>query len=536
MKRSITATTAILLTAATLFSGCARSGNSGHERSDEDRKRGGETTVSFEPSVTGPDPAAAGEVNDPSIVANLAEPLEVNFVPADYGRIIPYTGSVTEDEWGTPEETYYVRGFVDTYGVPVCDPIFDDIRYVAEYDAYIVRASENGVSKYGFLSSNGAVFTGLIFDGASEVNDNRDNRACFYGTNYSDGKLTVTSLDNAFNALAQYNVTIDENAINIDAATAQLSVSNIYDNRAFVFNRDEFYPTYMLIDSNNGEVLYSTNALKVEKLVAYGNVIIEQDMGLEGLVVYDLNGEVILDDENAYSWLVCDGEYMVAREGKLSLYDEDWEVIDSMDIAKNAVVYTSFEKIAVSEKGKTSVYDKDLNLLTVQDNVTMADGSIEKDWYNYGEGDIYFTSFVGNERMYNLSTGASIDLDMDFYYSFCGGYIFADNISNGNDEVRKWMVFDGDFKPLANGTGYAITFVDEITGEAYFIASDAEKSVVYSIDGTVLFECDRNCTYMSAMGGVFYATVDDQWVMYDKDGKLLFEYAIEHTGGFQISH
>lgn len=180
--------------------------------------------------------------------------MPVDFNPKDYGRIIPNIVEFNEDMW-EKEKDSAVYSFITLDGEIVCGPLFDYVSYDNNAGAYIVRRTENGVSKYGFLSSNGAVFTGLMFDGAASAQSNDDEEICFYGTIYDDGKLYVYPVDIDLEVLESTTVTIKEQELNLTAENSQLSVLYMNQDNAVLINRSEFYYTTFLVNSKSGDML-----------------------------------------------------------------------------------------------------------------------------------------------------------------------------------------------------------------------------------------------------------------------------------------
>ncbi len=56
----------------------------------------------------------------------------------------------------------------------ICSEPFDDVYSYDDEGIYIVRRTVEGISKYGFLSYNGALFTGLVYDTGWKVVDSMD--------------------------------------------------------------------------------------------------------------------------------------------------------------------------------------------------------------------------------------------------------------------------------------------------------------------------------------------------------------------------
>lgn len=472
------------------------------------------------------------DVTDPSdtvIIPMIPDSeLKIDYVPEDHGRVIPFLAVYEEDEW-MPEGNRYTYGLIDLDGNQICDAVFDSVISCDEWNCYIVRSTQGDVTKYGLLSYDGSKFSGLVYDGLYNIGFTGKNGECFYGSVYSEGNIWVKYIDQDFNEILARNITIDEKALGLDAASAQLTVRYMGDGRAFLFNKNEFYPNDYLIDTSNGKVLYQSSALEMTEGKLYGNVIVEQEADGQGIKVYDMDGNLIVDDSEAYSWQVCPDRYMIAADGTLSLHDREWKIVASMEIPKDAIVMSSFGKIAIGVDLNTKLYDKDLNLITEHDDIYLGDGTYFRDWYGFGDGDMYFDSISYANTVYNLSTGARISKEDGFFYSFKYGYIMSDNGSNGNDPVKKWRVYDGDFNPVMSGTGNAYMTQDEATGEVYLYSIEDGKMTVYSLtEGEELFSLDNFCYNLRAYDGRFYGFAKYRFFLADDSGSVLFDYEVDH--------
>ena len=207
----------------------------------------------------------------------------------------------------------------------------------------------------------------------------------------------------------------------------------------------------------------------------------------------------------------------------------DPENIASMEILPNAIVMSSFEKIAVGGGFNTKLYDKDLNLIAEHDDIYLGDGTYFRDWHGFGDGDMFFDSISYADTVYNLNTGARIVKEDGFFYSFEYGYIVADNVSNGNDPVKKWRVYDGNFNLVMEGTGDAYTTQDEVTGEVFIYSFEDGKTTIYSLtNGEELFSLDNLIYNINVVDGRFFGANKTYFFMTDRNGSNLFEYQVEH--------
>ena len=454
--------------------------------------------------------------------------MPIDFNPKDYGRIIPNMVAFTEDMW-EKEKDQALYSFITLDGKIICGPLFDYVSYSENAGAYIVRRTENGVSKYGFLSSNGAVFTGLIFDGAAEAQNIDDDELCFYGTNYENGKLYVSPVDIDLEVLQATPIDIDESKLGLAADQAQLSVLYMNEETAVIINRSEFYYKTFMIDVRDGKPFWVFNNNGLKTLKIFGNMIIEQDMRGKGICVYGMDGSILVDDPDAYSGRLSKEKYMVCREGVLNIYDYDWNVVDTMNVSVETEVMTSFGKIAVVSGTYTNVYDKDLKLINTL-NYAVYGGTYLRDWYGYGEGDFLYDTISEKGEIINFTTGAKLPKEDGFYYEFKNGYIIADNESNGNDPVKKYRIYDKEFKEIFSGEGTADILADEITGDLYLITNKDGVFTVYSLPSLdKKFSLKADCYNLNPVSGRFYGYSKQHFTFVDGNGKDILCYEIDYT-------
>ena len=453
--------------------------------------------------------------------------IAIDYSPKDYGRIFPNLVEYTEDGW-EKEKDKFLYSFITLNGEMVCGALFDYVSYDKNSDAYIVRRTVDGVSKYGFLSSNGAVFTGLYFDGAAAAKNIDDDELCFFGSIYEDGKLWVSPIDTDLEVLEPRAVTIDENELSINAQESQLSVLYMNDESAVMINRKEFYYSTFLVDIDSGNVLQKFSIVGSKNCKFFGNVFVVQDIHGQGITVYGMNGSVLIEDEKAYSGKINEELYMVACDGNINLYDVNWNMVKSMVISSEDVVMTSFERIAVLGDHDTKVYDKNLNLINTLD-YAIESGTYLRDWYDFGEGDMFYDTISGTGEIINLNTGAALTKESGFYYEFSNGYILADNETNGNDPVKKFMLYDRNFNKLITGEGTAYIAVDEITGDLYFIVLEDGVFSVYSIPSfDLMFRLKAPCYNLNPIGGKFYGNDKEHFVFVDGKGNDILCYEIDY--------
>lgn len=477
-----------------------------------------------QPDISGAE-SEIQQVLDDSSYSPYTDSMLIQFVKKDYGRIIPDLTSYVEDKW-EKEKDSVLYAFADLEGNVICGSLFDSVNYDARSDAYIVRRTADGIAKYGILSASGAKFTGMIFDGAHVAY--ADDNVCFYGTNYHDGKLWVTGIDKDLNLSETKSINIDADELGVDPATAQLSLSYIRSGRAIIYNFKEFYFKTFVIDTDSGKVLYSCSAGGSKNGKQFGNVIVEQELRGKGITVYDLDGNELLNDKDAYSGKVTENVYMVCKNGELKLFDNDWKEIKSMLTDKDAVAMTSFGRIAVSSNGKTELYDKELNLLNTTD-FDLTKGAYMRDWYDFGEGDMYFDSIGGTNEIYNLNTGAKLSKEDSFYYSFKYGFIVADNQSNGNDPVKKYMIYDKDYNLMMRGEGTIELIEDIITGNVYAVSYKDNTMTFYSLpDSNKLFSANVFTYNISAVDGRFYGWSKEGFFLFDGKGNELLTHSVDY--------
>lgn len=525
MKKIASLLTAIALTAAA--AGCAAQQESGTETSDTTETTTSATTTTETTYIIESDPVddtPETEYGDMPVF----EPMDIDFETADRGRIIPCVGGFVEDKWVKENDVAYYS-FVTLDGEVICSAIFNFAYYAEDAKTYIVRRTDNGVSKYGFLSDDGAVFTGLIYDGAAVAQGSKADGVCFYGTNYADGYLWVSSLDKDLNVIDTARVTIDEEEISLVAETAQLSVIYIDETSAVMINRNQFYYTTMLIDNASGKLLHDDSSSGFRDPHIFGKIYIELEYSGDGLAVYDMRGNQLLDDKEAYAGFVTDDLFLIARNDEISIYDTNWQVVNSLSVPSGSIVMSSFGRIAVADGTETRVYDKDLVLINTLD-YSADTGTYLRDWRNYGEGDMFYDTISGDgAQIINLNTGAMIVKEYQFSYVFKEGYIIASNTNYGNVETYKWRVYDQDLNRLFSGEGYIEVFSDSVTGDVYMVIENDGLLTVYSLpDGKELFSYTGSRWTLEATDGRFHYWDTDRFVMLDSSGEEIVSFDVDY--------
>ena len=189
---------------------------------------------------------------------------------------------------------------------------------------------------------------------------------------------------------------------------------------------------------------------------------------------------------------------------------------------------TSFGKIAVVSGTYTNVYDKDLKLINTL-NYAVYGGTYLRDWYGYGEGDFLYDTISEKGEIINLTTGAKLPKEDGFYYEFKNGYIIADNESNGNDPVKKYRIYDKEFKEIFSGEGTADVLADEINGDIYLITNKDGVYSVYSLPSLELkFNLKASCFSLNPVAGRFYGYDRENFIYVDGNGKDLLCYKIDY--------
>ena len=265
-----------------------------------------------------------------------------------------------------------------------------------------------------------------------------------------------------------------------------------------------------------------------KKVDIFGNVITVQDMHGQGITVYGMDGSVLVDDANAYSGRLSNDLYMVAQDGEVKIFDGEWNKTNSLKIGSGDVVMTSFGRIAVAGAFDTKVYDKDLKLINTLD-YAVSGGTYFRDWYDFGEGDMFYDSISGTNEVINLNTGASLAKEDGFYYELKNGYILADNESNGNDPVKKFKVYDKDFNEIMTGEGSADIVADALTNDLYLIIYNDGVFTVYSLPSLIRnFSLKTTCYSLNPIGGKFYGNDREHFVYVDGKGNEILSYKVDY--------
>ncbi|MBR1798170.1 MAG: hypothetical protein IJ757_09230 [Clostridiales bacterium] len=442
--------------------------------------------------------------------------------------LVPFLAVYDEDEW-MPEGNEYLYGFVDLDGNVVYEPQFDHVQFCDKLTTYILSRTEDGVTKYGLMLGDGSLSTDLIYDGAFyDQGDIGTDVGCIYLTIYDEGILHTTIYGLGFFPVDGQDITLDEDVLPFDAATYNPAVCHMTPDSAVIENLDEFYPTRVLVDITSGEVLYDfTDRFSGELL--FGDLIII-DGPFNGVTVYDMTGECVLEDEGAYGTRVTVDKYLIYHDGQVDVIDKSGEAVATLAIGNNATVETACGLIAVCEGGDTTVYDAELNVLAELGAIDISSGYCPGNWSDGIDTDNLFFVSYDDDTITNLLNGASIPVENGYFYSYEGGYIMADNRSDGNNPVNHWHLYDSALNVIFEGDGYGQVIEDAITGELYLVSCGDSVTSVYSLDTCEkLFDLDGNYGYYTARAyaGEFYLTNLDQCILVDASDDEIFSWDIE---------
>ena len=521
MKRISSLLLAILLIASIV--GCTDTHVAIEESSDETS-----TSQTSESTTTSDSSVDEIAYEEPDEKMPRFEPMDIDFVPADSGRIIPIVTEYIEDRWFKENNNAYYS-FISLDGEYVSGPFFDWVSYSDEANAYIVRRTSGGISKYGFLSEDGALFTGLVYDGAACAMGNAPDNVCFYGTNYADGRLWVSSIDKRLNVVDSVKITCDEKELSLKAKVAQLSVIYINDRSAVMINRNQYYYSIMLVNRTSGELLYNDRDAGLNDVCIFGDIIIEQFFRGRGIKVYDMDGHVILHDENAYSGKVTEDRFMIARDTELEIYDTNWQIVSSISIPSGSEVMTSFGQIAVVDGKQTLVFSKDLALVNKLD-YSIGDGTYLRDWRGFGEGAMFYDTITDDAELINLNNGARMYKESQFSYEFKEGYIIATNMNYGNVSTEEWRVFDQDFNLLISGEGTIDAICDEISGDVFIVVEHDGMLTLYSMpELEEMFSFAGNIWTLKVTDGRFHCWDTDYFILLNSSGEEIVTYNIYYS-------
>lgn len=456
------------------------------------------------------------EVTDPDVEPNV-EPAR-----SSSGMIVPYLAEYIEDEY-MPEYNEYLYGFTDLEGNVIYEPQFRSVQYIRELEVYIVSIDDNGLYKFGLISEEGDLMTNIEFDGAFyEAGVDETDPGHINLTTYEEGVLHPVSYDmNNMSVLP--DIAIDESILPFDAATASLTVCHLGDNGALIENASAFYPHRVIIDRNTGELLHDFDTPYGSELI-FGDLVIEYAMN-GGVAVYDITGTCLFDEPDAYGSRLNPYRFLIAFDGQMAVIDREGDDAATMPISPNAQVETAAGLIAVYDDGNTTVYDEDFNIVAEAGDYDVDDGYCPGSWTDeYQQDAFYYVSF-GNHRIYNVLSGDYIPVDEGYFYSYVGGYILADNRSDGNTDDYRWRVYDSSFNLIREEEGFANRFADEVTGDIYISASNNGITTIYDIDNcepVFEIEGDYGLYTCRAYDGYFCMTDLNESILVDSSGQILF--------------
>ena len=438
--------------------------------------------------------------------------------------ILPFLAEYYPDEF-VPENNEYVFGMVDINGNVVYEPQFSSCQYVEDCGVYIVGGDVDGVTKYGLMRDTGAVFTGLIYDGAYYYPDNFENAyGEFLMTTYTEGNLHITHYDDEVMILHDdTDITIDESVLPY-TGDMRLSVCHIRDNGALIMDRAEFYTHYVMIDITTGQILHDFGS-SYDPVIPFGSAVITAEMVGTGVCIYAYNGDCIFEDEDATGLRLSDYVYVIATGDTLEVITRAGFTLGEITINPDAEVELVCGLIAVCDNGTTTFYDEELEEVAVIDGLDLDDGYMPGR-YTGNEDNLFFVSY-DEDTLINLCTNDIIDVEDGYFYSNYDGYIFADNRSDGNAEVIGWRLYDSNLNLIFEEDGFAVVRDDEHSEGRYIGSSNYDVTSVYSLDSEeLLFTIDGNFAHytVSIYDGVFYLTDGSTCYLVNADGETLFSY------------
>lgn len=451
---------------------------------------------------------------------------DIEPVYSEGGMIVPFLAEYIEDEY-MPEYNEYLYGFTDFEGNVVYDPQFDSVQFVETMNVYIVRSTEGETSKFGILSADGSMITDLIYDGAhyEQGMDESDPEGQINLTLYEAGVLHTSIFKNG-NLEVSDDIVIDEDALPYDAATSNLTLCHMSYGGAIVQNESEFYPHRVLIDVTNGEILRDFDSAFGDEIL-FGDMVIETEIHGD-VTVYDMTGECVFDEHDATGFRLTPYRFLITFDGELQIVDMEGVVRASMDIGSNAFVDSGAGLIVVCENGNTTIYDEDLNEITEAGVYDIDYGYCPGRWDEDPNGEFFFVSFE-SDVITNLMTGDSMPVEEGYYYSYEGGYVFANNRSDGNTDDHRWRVYDSSLNLIREEEGYADICEDRVTGEEYIIGYNDGLTTVYSLDtcDTVFeMEGDYGLYLAKIYDGVFGLTDMSEYLFADMNGEVFFSCEI----------
>ena len=296
-----------------------------------------------------------------------------------------------------------------------------------------------------------------------------------------------------------------------------------------MINRNQYYYSLMLVNNSSGKLLYNDKDAGLNDVSVFGDVIIEEFFRGQGVKVYDMDGNVILFDEDAYTGMVTEDRFMIAGDTGLEIYDTNWQAVSSTNIPSGSEVMTSFGQIAVTGGKQTLVYNKDLELVNKL-NYSLDDGSYLRDWRGFGEGAMFYDTITDDAEIINLNTGARMRKEDNFSYVFKEGYIIASNGNYGNEPVEKWRVYDQDFNLLLSGEGTADAVRDEVSGDVFIVVDHDDMLTLYSTpEMEEMFSFAGNIWTLKATDGRFHCWDTDCFILLDSSGEEIVTYNVFYS-------
>ena len=528
--------------------------------SSEKETTGSETegsTIQYtEPSETTPTPTPtpAPQALPDAVFTRLSDDPVTEFVPGSgYGEIYPFLGDPMVS--GT---NLSLVGLFDESGRIVCDPVFNEV-WRFNKDGYIVSAYEGDSTfsdyKCGFISHDGASFTGLIYD--QYVNS--DGKLHFY--TFEDSEMTDFAFDTEKSEVVS-KLTLKTLPPKGDG----VYFGSIVKDRYIVY--EDYYGFDMyVVDGKTGDfvVFPDSDGLYYRELAGNLWIMGTSENGTnpeENLTVYKINGELLyekntfssfqhtMDDQILFqegdNWVVTD------RDGNriYTLVPDPAHPIESFQQELNGYFAYYADAIEFYSKDFENVFGVKLD--TPSDYYpVMPDYSISNEvaanlplvLYCETSQEITFLNLVsGDSKTYSRS-------DLPGSPVLLPDRILV--VKNGYDgSVPSYSILrDTDFQVIASGTGQPTAIQDKSTGKYYLHLNresylEGKGSIIDAMNGEVLVEDIVNPEQLNIMLEIYNDLIlydaypnsfDDHaadkypfTMLTDMDGKIYFLHYAEN--------
>ncbi|MBR3057647.1 MAG: hypothetical protein IKG93_06710 [Clostridiales bacterium] len=356
-------------------------------------------------------------------------------------------------------------GFFDRSGRIIVDPVFTPISYLAD-GGYVVCGKEG---KVGYLSHDGAIYTGLKYD---DFCIDRITGELLFLKKTETGFLCYTIDMETGKQDVERGIEVDCESLGTNVTLDNIRLESMYREYA------EFYletsNKYFLVDGLTGKNV----AFPSENAVWQGSFFLCRTND-DKYQFFNINGEELLQ-EKEYTLVDSNIDYyLCAGKDGIDLYNANLKLVASMASPDKKVeeIYFRHDYVFLFLEDSIELYD--LNLSKVNSIPKELDGfyypSVSMIVQNATETEISMAPVLEyhgkeNTTLINLKSENKIELN-----GYCLAFVSETNLIV-EEAGRKWKLMRAsDFEVLMEGEGDYYINADRANGNLYLVSSEGEK-------------------------------------------------------------